>query len=209
MAKTIYLLRHGETEFNRKRLIQGSGVDSDLNDTGTQQATAFFQKYGHLPFEAVYTSALRRTQQTMQPFVHRGISWQVFPELNEMSWGEHEGKQSTPEMITEYQTVKNQWSEGQYHARVRGGESAAELAARLDRFIRHLHGLSNELVLICSHGRAMCGLVSLLKGDPLHTMNSYTHSNTGLWIAHRRDHYYEFALENDTSHLPPVEQLLP
>ncbi|HYG15236.1 MAG TPA: histidine phosphatase family protein, partial [Bacteroidia bacterium] len=40
--KTIYLVRHGETEFNRMGIVQGSGVDSELNETGRKQADLFF-----------------------------------------------------------------------------------------------------------------------------------------------------------------------
>ncbi|MFM8374363.1 MAG: histidine phosphatase family protein, partial [Bacteroidota bacterium] len=37
----VYFIRHGETDFNRQGIIQGRGVDSDLNETGRQQARAF------------------------------------------------------------------------------------------------------------------------------------------------------------------------
>jgi len=59
--KTIYLIRHGETDFNRRGVVQGSGVDSDLNDMGRAQAQAFFQAYQHVPFEKLYVSGLKRT----------------------------------------------------------------------------------------------------------------------------------------------------
>jgi probable phosphoglycerate mutase len=42
--KTIYLIRHGETDYNRRGVVQGSGVDSDLNEMGQAQATAFFRR---------------------------------------------------------------------------------------------------------------------------------------------------------------------
>ena len=40
--KEIYIIRHGETELNRLGIVQGRGVDSDLNDTGRAQAEAFY-----------------------------------------------------------------------------------------------------------------------------------------------------------------------
>jgi probable phosphoglycerate mutase len=57
--KTIYLIRHGETDFNRQGIVQGSGVDSDLNELGRAQAEAFFQSYQNVNFDKVYTSALK------------------------------------------------------------------------------------------------------------------------------------------------------
>jgi len=64
----LFLLRHGETEFNKLRIVQGSGVDAPLNETGQYQAQKFFEKYKNVPFEAVYCSSLQRTYQTIKNF---------------------------------------------------------------------------------------------------------------------------------------------
>ena len=48
--KTIYLIRHGETDFNRQGIVQGSGVDSDLNELGLAQAEAFFPELPRYQF---------------------------------------------------------------------------------------------------------------------------------------------------------------
>ena len=44
LPKTIYLLRHGETRYNREGIVQGSGVDSELNQLGAEQARALLKK---------------------------------------------------------------------------------------------------------------------------------------------------------------------
>ena len=43
--KDIYLIRHGETDYNRLGVVQGSGIDADLNELGQRQAKAFFDHY--------------------------------------------------------------------------------------------------------------------------------------------------------------------
>ena len=63
LVKDIYLIRHGETEYNRKGVVQGSGIDADLNELGQKQAEAFFAHYQDLPIDKIYTSALKRTHQ--------------------------------------------------------------------------------------------------------------------------------------------------
>lgn len=45
MTKYIYILRHGETDYNRRGIVQGSGVDAELNEYGRLQAEAFFRYY--------------------------------------------------------------------------------------------------------------------------------------------------------------------
>ena len=51
--KDIYLIRHGETEYNRMGVVQGSGIDADLNELGNRQAKAFFDHYQHLELDKI------------------------------------------------------------------------------------------------------------------------------------------------------------
>ena len=71
--KKIYIIRHGQTDFNLKNIVQGSGVDSSLNERGIAQASAFFDAYQHIKFDKVYTSVLQRTGQSVQRFIDLGI----------------------------------------------------------------------------------------------------------------------------------------
>lgn len=201
MKKSIYIVRHGETDYNRQGIVQGSGVDASLNALGRQQARAFYEKYREIAFDAVLTSRLRRTHETMAPFIEGGLPWEQFAEINEMNWGIHEGKKATPEMAKQYDSIKHAWEMGDFDAKLPRGESAAELAARLQQFIQHLRQRPEEKLLVCSHGRAMCCLVTLLKDLSLTKMNQFRHSNTGLWTSNYNGLVFEFELENDTSHL--------
>ena len=201
--KTIYIVRHGQTDYNLRGIVQGSGVDASLNDTGRAQGRHFYEHYRKVPFGVVLTSALQRTWQSVQGFIDDGIPWEKHPEINEMGWGDHEGKLGTPESIAEYQRIKDGWAEGLIDGRIGGGESAREMGQRLQRFIDHLATREEETILICSHGRAMCGLVTLLMGRPIERMNELRHSNLGLWIGEEQpDGHYRFRLENDRRHIP-------
>ncbi len=199
----IYIVRHGETDYNLNGIVQGSGVDSSLNETGREQARHFYARYHDEDFEVVITSDLKRTRETVARFIEEGTPWEVHPEITEMSWGSHEGKQGTAESIAEYRAIKDGWAEGRIDGRIGGGESAREMGERLQRFIDHLRERPEEKILICSHGRAMCGLVTLLMGFPIRRMNELTHNNLGLWIGELKpEGHYEFHLRNDRSHLP-------
>ena len=65
MLREIFLVRHGQTDYNLKNIVQGRGVDSSINQTGRDQASKFYDKYGSLDFELVITSTLKRTKQTV------------------------------------------------------------------------------------------------------------------------------------------------
>ncbi|RZK17301.1 MAG: histidine phosphatase family protein, partial [Flavobacterium sp.] len=98
--KEIYIIRHGETELNRQGIVQGRGVNSDLNDTGRAQATAFYEHYKNIKFDKIYTSELKRTHQTVNSFIELGLPWQQLGGLDELAWGIWEGKPNTEEART-------------------------------------------------------------------------------------------------------------
>jgi broad specificity phosphatase PhoE len=200
-TKQVYLIRHGETELNKQRIVQGSGIDAPLNERGRAQAEAFFRHYREVPFERVISSALQRTVQTVEPFIELGIPYSATPLINEINWGTHEGKESTPEMIAAYQRTIECWSDGDLDASLPEGESARELMDRLDTFIRKLAEMNDEKILVCSHGRAIRGLITLFKHAPASYMEEVKHANTGLYLIDQRGEDWRIIEENKTSHL--------
>ena len=199
--KEIYIIRHGQTDYNAKGIIQGSGINSSLNEVGRAQSLDFFREYQHINFEVVITSALKRTHQTVEPFLQKGIRWEQFPDIDEMNWGEHEGRESTPEMREYYKSLVADWQNGNYDRRIEGGESLQELADRMSRFVQHLRTRPEKTLLVCSHGRAMRCMMAVLRNDPLKEMERYKHSNTGLYKVRFDGTGFYFDLMNDTSHV--------
>jgi probable phosphoglycerate mutase len=181
--KKIYLVRHGETDFNKFGIAQGSGVDSDLNETGHQQANAFFEAYKHIPFEKVYTSTLKRTHQSIHKFIHElKIPHIITPSLDEMSWGYKEGRKTTPEEEMEYIQVLERWGMGDLNIRFPGGETPLEVAERQKDFIEKvLKNTEEKLILVCSHGRALKILLCQLLNYPLSEMEFFLHTNLCLY----------------------------
>lgn len=199
--KEIYFIRHGETEYNLLGIVQGSGIDASLNDKGRAQAKAFYEAYQHVPFEVVLASKLKRTQETVQLFVENNIPMETFHEINEMSWGIHEGKKGNLKMKEDYQAMVAAWRNEVYDYKIEGGESAAELAQRLERFKAHLKTREEKTILVCSHGRAMCCMMAVLRNQPYKEMEQYKHSNTGLYKVLFDGERFLLEVLNDTSHL--------
>lgn len=204
----LYLIRHGETEFNRLGIVQGSGVDSDLNEIGRRQAAAFYEYYQQEPFDMVVTSALKRTHQTASGFLEQGLPWVIRPEINEINWGNNEGKPHTAESTAIYRNVIREWQNGNFQAAFPGGESAAELGARLNVFIDWLHTRPANHLLVVSHGRTMRALITLLKGNPLSEMEGVPHANTACYTARLNSGKFEFAMENDLRHLNDKPEII-
>lgn len=205
MDKLIYIVRHGETDYNKRGIVQGQGVDTSLNELGRQQAAAFFDQYRDHNFDLVITSTLKRTQETMLPFIETGLPWKKHEEINEINWGRHEGKQSSPELRADYKRIINEWNQGNYHIGIEGGETAYQMGQRLQQFIKQLQQMPKQNILICSHGRAMRALMCLLRDEPLKRMNNYHHANTGLYQVEQQGLQFRFLIENDLSHLQHLQ----
>ena len=120
MPKNIYLIRHAQTAYNAQRIVQGKGVDADLNAMGQAQGLAFYEAYKHIPFEAILTSTLKRTIQTVEPFLlaNANMTHERLGALDEIDWGIFEGQPSTPALHAEYVGVLGRWGEGDFDARI-------------------------------------------------------------------------------------------
>ncbi len=155
---TIYLVRHGETEWNAQGRCQGTS-DVPMNATGYAQVEALAQELAHVSFDAAYTSPLSRTRETARALLGtrgvRGVPRAerieaiVVPELIELSYGDLQGTHSDtwqPELRTAWHT--DPWSVTFPH-----GESLEMVRTRatpaLDRIV---HSHPGETVLVSSHG---------------------------------------------------------
>jgi broad specificity phosphatase PhoE len=202
MAKELYIIRHGETELNKQGIVQGRGINSDLNDTGRAQAAAFFKKYKDVPFEKIYTSKLKRTHQTVQGFIDAGIPWEELSGLDELAWGEWEGKPNSANAIAAFKAIMDQWQSGNYDAKFDGGESPNEVMERLRAAIEIIKSHKEEkLVLVCMHGRAMRLLLCLLANKPLSEMGDFPHLNTTLYKVELTGDIFTIVEFNNTDHL--------
>lgn len=202
MDKELYIIRHGETELNKLGIVQGRGINSDLNDTGRAQAAAFYEKYKDIPFEKVYTSSLVRTHQTVKGFLDAGLAWEQLAGLDELAWGEWEGKPNDAHAIAAFKAIMESWDGGDYDAHFAGGESPNQVMVRLAEAMEVIKSQKDEkLVLICMHGRAMRLLLCLLMNKPLSEMGDFPHLNTTLYRVQLKDDQFSIIDFNNTDHL--------
>lgn len=68
---TLYLVRHGETDYNRRRIMQGRRIDAPLNETGRAQAEALAERFADAPLDAIYSSTLKRADATADAIAAR------------------------------------------------------------------------------------------------------------------------------------------
>jgi broad specificity phosphatase PhoE len=201
-SKKIYVVRHGQTDFNLQNIVQGSGVDSDLNARGREQAISFYQAYKDVPFDKVYTSALKRTRQSVQSFIDDGLPVEALPGLNEISWGTKEGFRITPDEDAYYHHMLRQWQEGDTSLRIEQGESPDDVVKRMQPAIDLIMSRPDErTVLVCMHGRAIRILLCTLLRYPLRCMDTFDHQNLCLYLLNHNGAFFTVERYNDTTHL--------
>jgi broad specificity phosphatase PhoE len=201
-TKKIYLIRHGQTQFNLQNIVQGSGVDTDLNERGQEQAHAFFQAYHDIRFDKVYTSSLKRSQQSVQRFIDRGIPHEKLSGLNEISWGNKEGHKITPEEDEYYHYMLKQWQVGNTSLRIEKGESPDDVVVRMKPALDLIMSRpEEETVLICMHGRAIRILLCMMLNYPLKSMDMFEHENLCLYLLNWSGSMFSIERHNDTTHL--------
>tara|TARA_B110001452_G_scaffold264556_1_gene267736 strand:- start:676 stop:1407 length:732 start_codon:yes stop_codon:yes gene_type:complete len=129
----LYLCRHGETDSNAQNLLQGSGVDSPLNDVGRTQAAALAESLAATSFDLVASSTLSRAMATADSVASRqpkGVERSTHEGLVEMFYGSIEGK-PLAECRQELRDLNEAWAAGDTSVAVGGdGESPDTLLRR-------------------------------------------------------------------------------
>lgn len=202
ISQKIFLIRHGQTDYNLQGIVQGSGVDASLNETGRSQAQAFYNAYCNHPFDRLYTSSLKRSKESVDAFTSAGLKSEAYVALNEISWGSREGQRITPEEDAYYHWMLKQWQLGETAVPLEQGESPDEVARRQRPFLELLKSRTEDRnILICMHGRAMRILLCQLLNYPLRCMDMFEHKNLCLYLLHHGGNQMQVLLYNNTDHL--------
>lgn len=145
----LYLVRHGQTDWNLEKRLQGA-TDNPLNDTGRAQAAELAQRLAGVRFTHVYSSGLRRARDTAAALAPPAAVTPL-PALNERSFGRFEGifeDQRSGDDFVEFGRRAAQLDDG-----LDGGESLGSQAARVRRAVQEItarHGSGS--VAIVAHG---------------------------------------------------------
>ncbi len=163
MRKDFYIFRHGETDLNRQKRWQGSGMDYDLNEAGVRQAEDLWVKLQDKKLEAVFSSPLVRAKHTADVVAGKlEIPVLVRDNLKECFYGDAEGV-LVSELAVKYPEILNNWyrpEEKYLNIRFPGGEGKKE--AR-DRVLHELEKLTAEpyrVMGVAIHGGTMGQLLN-------------------------------------------------
>jgi broad specificity phosphatase PhoE len=167
---TLLLARHGETDWNRDGRWQG-WADPPLNATGREQARLLAEQLRATPFDAVYSSDLRRAFETAEIVAEpHGVEVVADPGLREIDVGSWSGLTRTE--------IEERFGLERLDGETREQHGARVLAA-VERIAREHTG---ERVLVVTHGGTMRALHGHVSDLPFHPV-----ANCGVLELHFRD----------------------
>lgn len=161
----LTLVRHGQTDWNLDRRIQGS-TDIPLNETGRADARTAALNLADGAHHAIYSSPLLRARETAEIIsAELGLGTPVLvPDIREREFGEGEGM-----LVSEYMEAYGGW-----HSEVPGAETLEDVAERalraLDAIARDSRRRSTpvaESVVVVAHGGVIRSLIDHVSGGTL------------------------------------------
>ncbi|CAL5997315.1 Histidine_phosphatase superfamily protein [Hexamita inflata] len=173
MPKTIYLVRHGETNFNTDPEPRVRGrIEIPLNEEGLRHADQAGEFLKNEKIQAIYYSKLQRAKQTADAVHkhHESAKFVEEPLMIDISWGDWEGKT--------YKEAFGSADGGMFMKNpalleIPNGESFYQVIDRIDKMMRKILTSTEDIVCLVSHGAIFNLLACYMFQSPLKNFWSF------------------------------------
>lgn len=202
----IYLVRHGQTEWNQDKRIQGH-TDIPLNERGRKQAIALARRMASVPLELIYTSDLGRSAETARIIASAQpgeVRVSPTPGLRECNYGLWEGLTRT-EVARRFPDDWTAWRREEGIGSPTGGEGFLALAERAGR-VFDAAAREGRTVLLSSHRGPIRAILCHALGLDQSFRERFLVTNCSVSaLEYDPSHRTRLVLLNDTSHLAGVD----
>ncbi len=189
----IYLVRHGETEWNKTMRFQGSS-DIELNDTGYEQANILAKRLSGIDFTSIYSSDLKRAIGTASA-VAGEKKMIIEPNLKEMHFGDWEGL-TFEQIKAEYPGELDKFYIDPTSADIPGNETFLKLQQRACKAFYNIAQSNEDNVLIVSHGATIRVILADILQIPLAKVWNIRQDNVAINVISRYAEKYTVGLIN-------------
>lgn len=177
----IFLLRHGETDWNLQRRCQGI-TDVDLNDRGRRQARQIAEYLSTEKINGIYSSALKRALQTAEILRRsHGLAVTVDSDFRELNHGAFEGL-TFSDIRDSYPDFLRLWRSEPAQLIIPGGERLVDVEERAWKGVGRIvqfHS-SDDTVVVVSHNFPILAILCRITGTPLNDYRSFHVEPCGL-----------------------------
>lgn len=189
METNIYLIRHGETEWNQQKRYQGT-KDSPLTKKGREQALEAGKSLAKLDFNKAYVSPLKRAQDTIQVILqNRDVELNILDGLREINLGPWEGL-TYKEVRETYPETHHYFKTNPVQFQLNGAETLEELQKRVVLELDSIFAREkNKNILVVSHGLSIKAAVAHYSNIPLTEWSNFLHPENGSYFClSKKDH---------------------
>jgi broad specificity phosphatase PhoE len=197
----IYIILHGETEFNVGDIRIRGRYDVPLSDLGIKNAEEVGKELSSIPLEKIYYSKLSRAKDTAEEIKKHQPNAELIEEpfLIDISFGDWEGKTSE-EAFTPEEAEK--WHSEPHDFVIPGGETFYQVLDRLHRLFIRLRSQNEKTVALVTHGVIINLIFVYLTGThPSHYWNFYVKPCSISRVKLRKDGSVSIVFFNDINHL--------
>ncbi|MEY4063335.1 MAG: hypothetical protein RIT09_1128 [Pseudomonadota bacterium] len=197
----IYLIRHGETMWNREKRLQGH-IDIGLNDVGHQQAERLAKSLVDKKISAIISSDLSRAIDTAKPIaLHHQLELNLDPALRERHYGVMQGL-SHQEIADHHPENHQAWKKRDIHFQPENGESLAQFNDRVVTAIASwAKKYAGQEIAIVAHGGVLDCLNRAARKVALDVARDFEILNASLNTLTYRDEQFALVHWGDVNHL--------
>ncbi len=197
----IYLVRHGETDWNLNYKVQGK-IDIPLNENGLNQANMLARFFENKEIDSIYSSNLIRAYETAK-IISLKVKKDVFilPELQEINMGVWEGN-LWDNIAIEYKDFIIKWENDKENIPIPEGESYGQVQKRVYKTFKSILAKhkENDKIVIVSHGITIKVLIAKLMKISIQSVHNFYLDNASISIVEYNDEFKIKCL-NNTFHL--------
>ena len=206
MMTSIYLVRHGQTAWNKEEIFRGR-TDVPLDETGLKQAELAGQYFKGIEIHAIYSSPLSRAWQTAQKIAQiQTVKVEPLEGILDMSFGDWEGHAHQEIRKMDNETYR-QWVESPHLVKLPGGESLDDVRGRAMAALEEvLRKHSEKTIVLVSH-RVVCKVMicTILGLDNSHFWQ-IAQDTTAINLIQYKKGKYILSLMNETCHLKALKE---
>ncbi len=197
----LYIVRHGQTEWNIQGKIQGH-KNANLTEDGLKQGDKVAERMASEKIDIIYSSDLDRARITAEKISKTtGAKLIVTEELREMNFGVWEGEFFKDVKVSDPDGYMK-WMKEPENLNIAEGETLEILEKRMEKVINKIVAENEgKNIVIVSHGTALKTLILHLLKMPLTNYKNLAMDNVSLSIVEKRDYNNVLKLYNDTGHL--------
>jgi broad specificity phosphatase PhoE len=204
----IYLIRHGETDFNRDGRVQGV-TESTLSDLGKEQARLIGKRIRTLGIEAAVCSPLGRAVDTCRIAFNGSMDFVTYKDLHEIHLGDWEGR-TAAELKLNYPAEVELWYRKPSELRIPGGETIRRFRNRISREMDRMRAdFGDVTIAVFIHGGVICAYLTRLLGMKLDDIWRFKIRNGSMTRVAFPDGRPRIDLLGDVHHLDGAQREVP